>query len=130
MSDDIIRVNEGVQQIKTGLGWRDVLSPTSSEATTQLPIIDVGDIYHESLEARKAVAKKVCDAAINSGFFYIRNHGIADTSIESVFYETKRFIHGLPLEEKMKYDTAKHTHYWGYYPIVLDPKSPSGASKF
>lgn len=130
MSDDIIRVNaEGVQQIKTGLGWRDVLSPTSTEATTALPVIDIGDIYHKSQEARRVVAKKVCDAAVNSGFFYISNHGVSDESINSIFAETKRFIHELPLREKMKYDTAKHKHYWGYYPIILDSKSPSGASK-
>lgn len=128
--DEIIRIKDGVQEVKTGLGWRKVLSPTSIEATTTIPIIDIKDIFHESLDKRKNVAKTICEAAKNTGFFYISGHGVPVHDIEMIFRESKRFFHNLTLEEKMKYDTAKHDHYYGYYPIILDKASPSGASKY
>ncbi|KAK4936118.1 hypothetical protein LTR10_022962 [Elasticomyces elasticus] len=125
---DILRVTpEGHREVRTGLGWRRVLSSTSSDATTQLSVIDMSDAFHPELDRRKALARKVCDAAINSGFFYVSNHGIPDTAVESIMTETKRFFHDLTLEEKMEYDTEKHDHYYGYYPIKLNPNQPAGA---
>lgn len=128
---DILRTTpEGYQEVKTGLGWRRVLSPTSGEATTELPIIDMSDALHPDLDRRKAVARKVCDAAINSGFFYVSHHGVPDATVHSILTETKRFFHDLTLEEKMEYDTEKHDHYYGYYPIKLNPDQPAGASEW
>lgn len=127
---DIIRVSpEGYQEVRTGLGWRRVQSPSGGEATSSLPVIDIGDMRHPDLEHRRAVAKQICDAAIRSGFFYIRNHGVPDEVVDSIFSQTKRFFHDLTLEEKMEYDTEKHEHYYGYYPIKLDPSLPAGASE-
>ena len=127
---DIVRTNtDGHQEVRTGLGWRKVLSPSSSEAATALPLIDISQIAHPSLERRKSVGRDICDAAITSGFFYVSNHGVPSNSIESIFRESKRFFHDLSLDEKMKYDTQKHEHYYGYYPINLDPTLPAGASK-
>jgi isopenicillin N synthase-like dioxygenase len=130
MMADVTRItSSGEQEVRTGLGWRRVLSPTSKEATTDLPIIDIADITSSNAAKRKAVAKTICDAAITAGFFYVRNHGIPEEDIKSIFRESKRFFHDLSLAEKMEYDTAKHEHYYGYYPITLDPQQPSGASK-
>lgn len=112
------------------MGWRKVLAPSEGEATPTLPIIDLEDIDHPSVEKRRVLAKTICDAAISSGFFYIENHHVPSTSIDSVFHESKRFFHELSLDEKMDYDTEKHDHYYGYYPIKLDPNHPAGASKF
>ena len=106
-----------------------MLSPTSSEATTRLPVIDMSDALHPDLSRRKTVARKVCDAAISSGFFYVSNHGVPDAAVDSIITETKRFFHDLTLEEKMEYDTEKHDHYYGYYPIKLNPDQPAGASE-
>ncbi|KAK5218943.1 hypothetical protein LTR72_008125 [Exophiala xenobiotica] len=125
---DILRTRpDGYQEVKTGLGWRKVLSPTSSEATTQLPVIDISNGSHPDLERRKAVAKDVCNAAIKTGFFYISNHGVPDSTVGTIFDETKQFFRELTLEEKMEFDTEKHEHYYGYYPIKLDPKQPAGS---
>ncbi len=126
---DIIRTNaDGIQEIKTGLGWRKVISSQGTDAA-EIPIIDISDINHPDLETRQALAKKICDAAISSGFFYVTNHGVPDEDISSIFREAKRFFHDLSLEEKMEYDTAKHEHYYGYYPIDTNPDSPAGASE-
>lgn len=125
---EIIRKNaDGIQEIKTGLGWRKVISSSSTNA--EIPIIDISDINHPDLQTRQALAKNICDAAISSGFFYVKNHGIPDDDVSNIFREAKRFFHELSLEEKMEYDTAKHEHYYGYYPIDTNPDSPSGASE-
>ncbi|KIW25977.1 uncharacterized protein PV07_09110 [Cladophialophora immunda] len=125
---DIIRTNpDGYQEVRTGLGWRRVLSPNSTEATFSLPVIDIGDIDHPDRERRRSVAREICNAAANVGFFYVSNHGVPERVIKSIFSESRRFFNELSLEEKMQYDTEKHEHYYGYYPINLDPSLPAGA---
>ncbi|EXJ76946.1 hypothetical protein A1O3_10103 [Capronia epimyces CBS 606.96] len=125
---DIIRTRpDGHQEVRTGLGWRRVQSESEASSETTLPIIDLGDMAHPDINRRRELARTVCDAAIKCGFFYIRNHGVAATSVASILHETKRFFHELTLDEKMQYDTEKHEHYYGYYPIKLDPDQPAGA---
>lgn len=127
---DIIRTTpEGHQEVRTGLGWRKTLPGTSALATTQLPVIDIADIFHSEQYRRKDVAKLVCNAAANAGFFYIRNHGVPEEIVRSIFTQARRFFLDLSLDEKMEFDTERHAHYYGYYPIKLDPDIPAGASK-
>lgn len=126
---DIVRITpEGHEEIRTGLGWRRVLSSNISEPNARLPVLDLSRADQSDTDDRKAVAKQVCAAAINSGFFYITGHGIPPDVVASIFAQTKRFVHGLSIEEKMEYDTEKHEHYYGYYPIKLDLEQPAGAS--
>lgn len=125
----VTRINaEGEQEVRTGLGWRKVLPARGNEAISGLPIIDISDMAHPDLECRKAVAKTIHDAAVSSGFFYIRNHSVPLEVTKTIFLEAKRFFHDLSLDEKMIYDTEKHDHYYGYYPITFDPSHPAGAS--
>lgn len=51
-------------------------SVESNEAVDadEIPIIDVTDIYCDSLEKRQAVAEKVREAAHRIGFFYVVGH--------------------------------------------------------
>lgn len=53
-------------------------APLRDALESEIPIIDVGDLVSKSstLEARKAVAARIRDAATNTGFFYIVNHGV------------------------------------------------------
>ncbi|KIW63368.1 hypothetical protein PV04_10217 [Phialophora macrospora] len=126
---DIIRVNpRGHTEVRTGLGWREVLSPSSTKAVTaHLPVIDITDITHPDQIRRRSVAKTICNAASNVGFFYIRGHGVPNEAVASIFAQTRRFFHDLSLDEKMEYDTERHEHYYGYYPIKLDKDIPAGA---
>ncbi|OCT54264.1 putative iron/ascorbate oxidoreductase [Cladophialophora carrionii] len=126
---DIIRLNsQGQTEVRTGLGWRRVLSPRSADATTaHLPVIDITDITHVDQARRRSVAKAICHAASNVGFFYVRGHGVPDEAVASIFAQSRRFFHDLTLDEKMEYDTERHTHYYGYYPIKLDEGIPAGA---
>jgi hypothetical protein len=128
---DIIRLNaQGRTEVRTGLGWREVVPPSRGEAiTAHLPVIDITDITHPDQNRRRSVAQAICNAASNVGFFYVRGHGVPDEAVKSVFAQSRRFFHDLSLEEKMEYDTEKHAHYYGYYPIKLDDDIPAGASK-
>jgi isopenicillin N synthase-like dioxygenase len=129
-ASDIVRINaQGQQEVRTGLGWRRVVQHGRGDQTGrgELPVIDVGDMVHPDLHRRLAVAKEICDAAVRWGFFYVRNHHVPKETVDSIFHETRRFIHDLTLDEKMEYDTEKHEHYYGYYPIKLDPSQPAGA---
>jgi isopenicillin N synthase-like dioxygenase len=51
-------------------------TPPRDADPTELPVIDVSDIYSPSLPARRQVAEQLRNACTNTGFFYIANHGI------------------------------------------------------
>jgi isopenicillin N synthase-like dioxygenase len=65
----------------------------------EMPILDLtplltgGDLTELAAELRRA-----CE---NTGFFYIRNHGVPQQIIDEVFAATKRFF-DLPVEERLK----------------------------
>ncbi|MES2552264.1 MAG: 2-oxoglutarate and iron-dependent oxygenase domain-containing protein, partial [Pseudomonadota bacterium] len=51
----------------------------------QIPIIDIGGLRDGDLQASRAVANQLGSACREVGFFYIKNHGIADTLIAQTF---------------------------------------------
>lgn len=71
-------------ELRTAYGpvFRDVLNTPPRDCTAEeIPIIDLSPLYSEHLEDRKALAKEVRAAAVNTGFFYIKNHGIDEQTI-------------------------------------------------
>jgi len=120
---------DGQEQVRTGLGWRAIVPGNGDLSRDQLPVIDLTDMYDEDIGKRRVVAKKICDACINFGFFYASNHGVSEDEISRIFSEAKRFFTELTIEEKMELDTAKHDHYWGYYPRKTDENHPGGTSQ-
>jgi len=62
--------------------FRNVLNTPPRDCTTeQIPIIDLLRLYSPKLDNRKELAKEIRAAAVNTGFFYIKNHGIAEETI-------------------------------------------------
>jgi isopenicillin N synthase-like dioxygenase len=60
---------------------------------------------------------------VESGFFYVTNHGIQDELLEAVFGESKKFFE-LPLEEKMLLQrNSGHRGYTPPYAEKLDASS-------
>lgn len=60
-------------------------------------------------------------ACLDSGFFYVINHGISQEFIDEVFNQSKRFF-DLPVSEKMK--LLRNEKHRGYTPVLdehLDP---------
>jgi isopenicillin N synthase-like dioxygenase len=60
---------------------------------------------------------------LDSGFFYVVNHGISEEFMDEVFAQSKRFF-TLPMKEKMK--ILRNEKHRGYTPVLdelLDPEN-------
>lgn len=71
-------------ELRTAYGpvFRDVLHTPPRDCTSEeIPIIDLAPLYSSNVEDRKEIASEIRAAAVNTGFFYIKNHGIADETI-------------------------------------------------
>ncbi|KAI5995141.1 hypothetical protein EDD15DRAFT_2366069 [Pisolithus albus] len=76
-------------------------------AFDSIPIIDIG--HASTREERAVLARQIRDACMNVGFFYVRNHGIPEETIDSALSAMKAFF-SLPLETKMKVDSSHSLH--------------------
>jgi isopenicillin N synthase-like dioxygenase len=65
-----------------------------------VPVIDIGPFLRTNSDL-KETAKQVGDACRSAGFFYIKNHSIAQELIDKTFQVTKWF-HNLAQEYKMR----------------------------
>ena len=70
----------------------------SIEAST-IPVIDMAPLIDGGAEARRRVADEFRRAAGEIGFFYVRNHNVAQPVIERAIGAAKRFF-ALPAETK------------------------------
>ncbi|UPX20831.1 uncharacterized protein EKO05_0011048 [Ascochyta rabiei] len=75
-------------------------APARHPHSEEIPLIDFSSI-DDDLEARKSIVEQVRKAAENTGFFYIYNHGIQDSLIQSALAQAKAFFEQ-PLENKAK----------------------------
>lgn len=72
-------------ELRTAYGpvFRDVLNSAPRDCTAEeIPIIDLSPLYSAKLEDRKQLAQDIRGAALNTGFFYIKNHGIDTKTID------------------------------------------------
>jgi hypothetical protein len=68
-------------ELRTAYGpvFRDVLTTPPRDCTPEeIPVIDLSRLFSDNLEERKDLAKEIRAAAKNTGFFYIKNHGIEE----------------------------------------------------
>ncbi|KAI6140667.1 hypothetical protein BKA82DRAFT_4211364 [Pisolithus tinctorius] len=92
-----------------------------SSAFDTIPIIDIG--HASTPKERAALAQQIREACMSVGFFYIKNHGIPEETIDKVLSAMKAFF-ALPTETKMKLHHRKGPHYRGYEPLLdsnIDP---------
>ncbi|KAJ6180743.1 hypothetical protein N7519_011204 [Penicillium mononematosum] len=73
-------------------------APPRLPTEDEIPVIDIASI-DKDLEARKTIASKVKAAAENTGFFYIKNHGISEELIQNALSQAKAFF-DQPIEKK------------------------------
>src|SRR5580693_8794526 len=91
-----------------------------------IPIIDIGGSFSSDLEKRRAVAWEIHRAARDTGFFYIKNHGISQEAIHGILESARQFF-ALPIAEKMALNIADSPIMRGYEPMaiqMLDSGSP------
>lgn len=79
-----------------------------------VPLIDLEGALGNDLQAKRAVAAKIREACITTGFFQIRNHGISEEAIRGILEQAKRFFYDLPLEQKEKIHCRHSALFRGY----------------
>jgi hypothetical protein len=82
-------------ELRTAYGpvFRDVLDTPARECTAEeIPIINLAPLYSPELEVRKVLAVEVRAAAVNNGFFYIKNHGIEEKIIADAKKQLLAFV--------------------------------------
>ncbi|GAA5234262.1 isopenicillin N synthase family oxygenase [Verticiella sediminum] len=97
------------------------------QAVRELPVIDVGCLAGGSGRACREAAAAVRRACLDTGFFYVANHGIEAEVIAAQFAASRRFF-ALPQADKLALDQARSPYKRGYEPPgrqVLDDGSPA-----
>lgn len=82
-------------------------------AFEEVPQIDIGPLFRGDERARWGVGDAVRDACRDVGFFYIRNHGIAEATIDDLFGQMARFF-ALPEDAKREIHASKSRYFRGY----------------
>jgi isopenicillin N synthase-like dioxygenase len=85
--------------------------PTAEE----IPVIDLSNLNGD-FASRAAIAAKVRVAAENTGFFYVKNHGISEDTIRNVMDKFKTFC-DQPQEEKEEVLFSKFGRAGGYHGV-------------
>ncbi|KAL2202657.1 Clavaminate synthase-like protein [Sarocladium strictum] len=86
-------------------------SPTLDE----MPIIDLSSMHGDET-ARKMLAAQIRAAAENTGFFYVRNHGIPQNLIQQALEQVKVFFNQSP-EDKDRVAFDKAGKFCGYHGV-------------
>ena len=95
---------------------------TPFAAATALPVIDVGPLLRDDPQGLRRVAAELRRACIETGFFYVANHGFDPVLVERLFAASKRFF-DQPLEAKRQVEMRGKDLERGYEGIgaqVLD----------
>ena len=102
-------------ELRTAYGpvYRDVLTTAPREANAdEIPLIDISGLYGD-LSARKQLAEHIKHAAENTGFFYIKNHGIDQSIIQEAQTQAKQFFaQGDEKKEIVSKNKSKYFNGW------------------
>ena len=74
------------------------------ESFGKIPVVDVAPLLDGT--KKKAVAKEMSWALSNTGFMYVKNHGVSPDLVDAVFSQAHRFF-DQPIEQKMKLHVGK-----------------------
>ncbi|MCU0655007.1 MAG: hypothetical protein MUF64_06865 [Polyangiaceae bacterium] len=86
-----------------------------SAAPPGVPVLDLAVLRGESSpELQQEALRRLAEAVTGSGFFYLKNHGIAEEAIEQVARQTRKFF-GMPEPYKHQFDHHQRIRgYTGY----------------
>lgn len=95
-----------------------------------IPTIDIVELSNPSAteSARLDLAKQISAACSDSGFFYIKNHGIPQELIDETFSVLERFF-SLDVDVKMEAHSSLNPAIRGYEPMFwtkLDYRTKGG----
>ena len=93
-----------------------------------IPVIDIAPLLAGDIAPAEAIGR----ACRESGFFYIKNHGIPQELIDRVYESARRFF-ALPVEEKEKSAIEHSTCHRGWFRVGaenLDPAKQTQSGDF
>jgi isopenicillin N synthase-like dioxygenase len=82
---------------------------------SEIPIIDIEPLGREGAAEAKVISA-IRDASEHVGFFYIRNHGVPQQELQTIFKTCERFF-ALPQGERDRIYLVNSPNYRGYLPI-------------
>ncbi|MGV5048023.1 isopenicillin N synthase family dioxygenase [Rhodococcus pyridinivorans] len=91
---------------------------TPPKAATSIPVIDLASSFSADPAARNEVAWEIHKAARDTGFFYIKNHGVPEETLDDLLRTAAAFF-SLPLEDKLEADIKNSACYRGYEPLAV-----------
>ncbi|OVA12445.1 Isopenicillin N synthase [Macleaya cordata] len=89
-------------------------------AISNVSVLNCIDLSCSDIQKSVSLLKQAC---LDSGFFYVINHGITQEFIDEVFEQSRRFF-DLPIDDKMR--LLRNEKNRGYTPVLdelLDPKN-------
>ncbi|CAJ2508242.1 Uu.00g094280.m01.CDS01 [Anthostomella pinea] len=104
-------------ELRTALGpvYRDVLpNPPRACTPEEIPVIDLTPMFSDELYERQKVASSIRSAAVNKGFFYVKNHGIPTDTIAQCKQQVLNFMRQ-PQEKKDSVSSQKYSKYFNGY---------------
>jgi isopenicillin N synthase-like dioxygenase len=81
-----------------------------------IPSVDLADFLSDNTDSQKKFIKELGNAYESIGFVAVKNHGISDTLIDSLYAKIKEFF-ALPEEVKLKYNIEGIGGQRGYTPF-------------
>jgi len=111
---------------EVGSGIHEVLDGLVAQSVPfyAIPVIDFAAMQGGDRAERQKVADRLCQACIQVGFFYVKNHGVPQAVIDQAFAQAQRFF-ALPLEEKMKIHISHSPNHRGYVPLLEENTDPT-----
>ncbi|KAF2023660.1 Clavaminate synthase-like protein [Setomelanomma holmii] len=74
----------------------------AADAAFSIPVIDLAPSFSDALADRQAVADQIRKACLTSGFFYVVNHGVLESTRDGILKQAERFFANLSREQKEK----------------------------
>jgi isopenicillin N synthase-like dioxygenase len=90
---------------------------------TEIPTIDIGALLSADVSRRHAVAQDIGKACEDVGFFYIRNHGIAQSVIDQAYACAAAFHHS-PADLRARVHVQNSRGNRGWLPSALAYRDP------
>lgn len=91
----------------------------------EIPIVDFAPFLEGTEEGRQKVAADIRHACLHAGFFYLKNHGVAEEEVSSIFETAHKFF-ALPQDEKEKASITMSRHNRGYIELERENLDPEG----
>ena len=86
-----------------------------TKAFDAVPLVDIGRLYSQNLDERRACARELGRAAREVGFIYVTGHDVSDALIRDLEAQAEAFF-AQSLDEKMRTYIGRSSNHSGYVP--------------